>query len=168
MTAQQLGHFTKLRRQNNKKKKQNKKKKMIGKLFLFSLYFKRSMQTKSWATFEGLQGTCRHRTYSGTSCSPLKYLSCGRPCSMACTTNWSPLTEVSLWDCYIIAGKWRRTSLFNCDTVNPNLPIIFVAEPPLCSEASPILSKVFHLKRQTLPLFIYIDYRQQIGLNNAF
>lgn len=69
----------------------------------------------------GKTGTYRHRTYSGMSCSPLKYLSCGLPCSMVCTTNWSSLTEVSLWDCYIIAGKWQRPSLFNCDTLNPNV-----------------------------------------------
>lgn len=129
---------------------------MIGKLFLFSLYFQRSMQTKSWATFEGLRGTCRHRTYSGTSCSPLKYLSCGQPCSMACTTNWSPLTEVSLWDCYIIAGKWRRASLFNCDTVNPNVPIIFVAEPPLYSETSHIFIRSLSLKETNFaPIYLY-------------
>lgn len=116
-------------------------------------------------------GTCRHRSYSGTSCSPLKYLSCGQPCSMACTTNWSPLTEVSLWDCYIIAGKWRRASLFNCDTANPNVAIIFVAEPPLCSETSEILSEVFHWKGQTL-LLIYLyslssaDWIKQCLLNS--
>lgn len=100
-------------------------------------------------------GTYRHRTYSGTSCSPLKYLSGGYPCSMACTTNWSPLTEVSLWDCYIIAGKWRRASLFNCDTVNPNAPITFVAEPLLYSETSKILSEVFHWKTNFALIYLY-------------
>lgn len=82
--------------------------------------------------------TCRHRSYSGTSRPPLKCLSCGQACGMACTTNWSPLTEVSLWDCYIIAGKWRTRSLFNCHTVNPNAPIVFVAEAPLYPKESPI------------------------------
>lgn len=109
----------------------------FGKLLLISPFCKRSMLAKLLTTLDGGRGHAGTEPTQARPVPPLKYLSCGQLCSMACTTNWSPLTEVSLWDCYIIAGKWRRDSLFNCDTVNPNAPIIFVAEGPLYSEESP-------------------------------
>lgn len=103
LTAKQLGHFTKLRRHNNKNTHTKKKKKMIGKLFLFSLYFKRSMQTKSWATFEGLPG---HAGTEPTQARPVPLW------------NICPVGDRAAWPALQIGPLWQKCP---CGTVTSSL-----------------------------------------------
>lgn len=114
----------------------------------------------------GKTGTSRHRTYSGMSCSPLKYLSCGLPCSMVCTTNWSPLTEVSLWDCYIIARSGRDPHFLIVTHWTQMYPIVLVSEPFIIIFWSTLSILLTYWKTFTPggKLCCYLDH-QQIKLN---
>lgn len=80
-----------------------KKKKMIGKLFLFSLYFKRSMQTKSWATFEGLPG---HAGTEPTQARPVPLW------------NICPVGDRAAWPALQIGPLWQKCP---CGTVTSSL-----------------------------------------------
>lgn len=81
-----------------RKQKTNKKQ-----TFLFSLYFKRSMQTKSWATFEGLRG---HTGSEPTQARPVPLW------------NICPVGDRAAWPALQIGPLWQKCP---CGTVTSSL-----------------------------------------------
>lgn len=155
----------KLCRQNNKKTNKNI---ITGKLFLLSLYFQRSMQTKWWATLEGLRG------HAGTEATQ------ARPVPL---WNICPVGNRAAWPALQIGPLWQKCP---CGTVTSSLesggePHFLIVtqwtqtyQSSLSQSPHCVLKHLkFYLKSFTKrdklgSLFIYIDYRGQIGLNNAF
>lgn len=138
-------------------RKQNKKQpKMIGKLFLFRLYFERSMQTKSWATFEGLRG------HTGTEPTQARPVPLWNICPVGDRAAWPALQIGPLWQkcpCGTVTSSLEsggEPHFLIVTQWTPNLPIIFVAEPPLCSETSQIFIPKSFTERDKLCSYLFI------------
>lgn len=142
-----MGHFVsngpdETRRDRKKTRGQeNKTKKEWVQLANFSFFLtliqkdprelKRGQRFRTGGTEGG--GHAGNRTSSGTSCSPFEIsvlwasVQHGLHYKLVPSDRERPCGTVTSW-----LEKWRRASLFNCDTVNPNSTSLssFVAEPP--------------------------------------
>lgn len=169
LSAKQLGHFMKLWRQNNKKKTQKKQntKWLANSSFLAFI-------SKDQCKLNRGQHLKDYGGHAGTEPTQARPVPLWNICPVGNRAAWPALQIGPLWQkcpCgtvtsslesggephFLIVTQWTQTYQ---SSLSQNLHCI----PKHLTS----LSEVFHWKRQTLLLFIYIDYCQQIRLNNAF